>query len=477
MADSINLAEEFPVHVLPEIFQQTIYHIQGETQAPLALIASSVLGFASLASQGVYDVQPSENLRFPTSENFIVLAESGDRKSSTMQPLKASINELQRELDQEFDKSQKSYQSDFGVWKLKSDALGKALAKAIASGADADELENAWRECQEQKPIAPTHNRLLLSDTTSAAIKLELSKGSPSLAVISDEAGTLLTGDLFKDTAINSMWSGHSISVERASSAGLKLENYRLVLMLMLQPWLFTSYLERNGEHARSSGFLARCLICAPQSTQGTRFNNEIHRHRNPEALEKYHQRSKELLRGGITRRSRGLERMCLRLTPEAASRWNLNSDHVEGQIGPLGPLKPYRDYASKVMEHATRIAGILEGFSTKDAKLISDQTMYAGIVVAYWFFNEFIRQMNFLDKQAEPSNAELLRVWLQAHIYKNGGNVYKKNFIRKNGPGKLRYKHLLDSALQDLMLRGIVNIFKIGRTTYVQYLGGVGSV
>lgn len=315
------------------------------------------------------------------------------------------------------------------------------------------------------------------SDVTSAAIKQELGKGWPSLAVMSDEAGSLLAGDLFRDTAINSMWSGHPISVERAASTGFKLEDYRLGLILMLQPGLFTNFLERQGERARSSGFLARCLICAPQSTQGQRFNLDLLRFRAPDALENFHQRVEELLKGGFKRRERGLDRKCLRLTPEATSRWNHQYAHIESQIGPLGQLKPYRDYASKFMEHASRIAAVLEGFCTPNAELISDQTMYAAIAIANWYFDHFIQQMKMLDKQEEPSNAALLLEWLSKNMGLNGGAVYKKNDILKFGPSKLRNKRTLDAALHELIVRGCVTIYKNNRTTMVYFMGGLSRL
>jgi len=468
MMNNMNPIDEFPIHVLPEFSQTLIRHIQGETQAPLGLIASAVLGAMSLACQDSFDVQSKENLRHPVSLILVMLADSGERKSQIDRILMKPVHDLERQLEQAFAGLLNSYQKDLRVWQIKNKALEKALSKATEKGLDAEEYEAAWQQSQERKPIAPTRRRLLLSDVTSAAIKQELGRGWPSLVVMSDEAGGLLTGGLLKDPAINSLWSGQPISVERVSSAGFKLEDCRLGLILMVQPGLFAIFLERQGDHVRSSGFLARCLMCAPQSTQGQRFDDELLRFRSEETLERFHQRVEELLRGGFERRESGQERKCLRFSPEAALRWRQQFAYIESRIGPLGDLKEYRDYASKFMEHVSRIAAVIEGFVYPDAEQISDHTMYAAIAVAHWYFGHFIQQMKRLDKQEEPSNADRLLSWLIENIGANGGAVYKKNDIRQYCPNKLRSKHLLDAALRELEMRGCVVIYKKNRTTCV---------
>ncbi len=472
MMNHQNQVTEFPVNVLPEFLQMVIKHIEGETQAPIGLIASSVLGVMGLACQDTFDVQPKDNLQHPVSLFIIAIAESGERKTSIDRLLMKPVHALESQLNQEFTELQKSYQREIAVWQVKERAVEKVLSKAAEKGGDTEAYEEAWHQCQERKPIAPTRRRLLFSDVTSAAIKQELGKGWPSLAVMSDEASGLLTGGVLKDPAINSLWSGQPISVERVSSGGFKLEDCRLGLMLMLQPGLFASFLERQGEHVRSSGFLARCLMCAPQSTQGQRFNGDL-RYRAAGALEIFHRRVEELLKGGFKRRESGKERKCLRFSPEASVRWRQQFTHIESRIGPLGNLKEYRDYASKFMEHVSRIAAVIEGVVYPDAEQISDHTMYAAIAVAHWYFDHFIKQMKMLDKQVEPSNADLLLAWLARNVGLNS-RALKKNDIRQFGPNKLRHKHSLDAALTELIMRGCIVVYKVNRTTMVYLNGGV---
>ncbi len=59
--------DPFPVHVFPLIIRNAIYEVEQHTQAPLPLIAASVLGAISLASQNRIDVCRLNNLRSPAS--------------------------------------------------------------------------------------------------------------------------------------------------------------------------------------------------------------------------------------------------------------------------------------------------------------------------------------------------------------------------------------------------------------------------
>jgi hypothetical protein len=51
-----------------------------------------------------------------------------------------------------------------------------------------------------------------------------------------------------------------------------KVRSPRATISWMVQPAIFHKFMVRKGEDARGIGFLARCLICFPASTQGTRF-------------------------------------------------------------------------------------------------------------------------------------------------------------------------------------------------------------
>ncbi|MGN5114654.1 DUF3987 domain-containing protein [Aeromonas jandaei] len=71
----LNLIGEFPIHVLEEQLQGVMRQIQQQTQAPLGLIASSVLSAMGLACQDLVDVSPKAGLIHPVSLFFITKAD------------------------------------------------------------------------------------------------------------------------------------------------------------------------------------------------------------------------------------------------------------------------------------------------------------------------------------------------------------------------------------------------------------------
>ncbi|EPI8606237.1 DUF3987 domain-containing protein, partial [Escherichia coli] len=97
-------------------------------------------------------------------------------------------------------------------------------------------------------------------------------------------------------------WDGSVLSVDRKNEPEQMIENARMTLSLMVQPGLFDRYMERKGSVARDSGFLARCLISKPATTQGKRFINGAVIPGG--SLTAFHERLMELARGSIEKSS-----------------------------------------------------------------------------------------------------------------------------------------------------------------------------
>ncbi len=116
---------------------------------------------------------------------------------------------------------------------------------------------------------------------------------------MSDEAGIIFDGYTLSELPfINKMWDGSVLSVDRKNEPEQMIENARMTLSLMVQPGLFDRYMERKGSVARDSGFLARCLISKPATTQGKRFINGAVIPGG--SLTAFHERLMELARGSI---------------------------------------------------------------------------------------------------------------------------------------------------------------------------------
>lgn len=72
----------FPLDALPPTLQAAVKEVMLAVEAPAALIASSALAAASLATQTEFNVERDVGLDGPISLYFITIAESGERKSA-----------------------------------------------------------------------------------------------------------------------------------------------------------------------------------------------------------------------------------------------------------------------------------------------------------------------------------------------------------------------------------------------------------
>ncbi|WP_339012829.1 YfjI family protein [Aeromonas popoffii] len=471
----LSIPQELPVNVLPDELQKVIHYIQQETQAPSGLIASSVLGVMALACQDLFDIAPKDNLRFPISLYQVVLAESGERKSTVDKLLMTPVRDLEGKLEAQYQEDKKLYDVAMCRWQVERKALEKAFERAVTKGEPSQESAQRLEECFARKPSAPLRKRMLVSDVTRAAVKQALGKGWPSLVLLSDEAGSILSGELLHDTPLlNSLWGAQPLEIDRATQDALRVEDARFGMMLMVQPALFKEYVNRQGRHARASGFFARMLLCQPTSTIGGRLHGQQQFFPRPPVssnhLEWIHARVQERLNQSFERREENAARTCLTLSPEAAAMWYAEYDRIELMCGQNGALREYRDYASKQVEHVARIAGVLEAFVTGHS-VVSEHTMYAAIRLADYYLHSFIQLMVDDSLPEDMEDALLLENWLHDKYGHHFIHDIPKNHLLKYGPNRLRDRARLTRALDNLLFKGQVSCYKKGRTTYVRLI------
>ena len=470
-----SLSPMLPFCVLSDELQETIRYVQQETQASPDLIAASLLGVMALSCQDLFDISPTAQLRFPTSLYQVVLAESGERKSTVDKMLMKPVRDLEGALEKQYQEDKQQHSIVMRLWQSEQKALEKAFEREVVTGEAKSESAQRLAECLGRKPMEPLRKRLLVSDATRAAVKLALGKGWPSLVLLSDEAGSILSGELLHDTPLlNSLWGAQPIEVDRATSDTFRIEDARFGAMLMVQPGLFKQYVNRQGRHARASGFFARTLLCQPISTIGERLHDS--RKVFPPApvsgkhLEWFHARVLERLNQSFQRREEDTARICLTLSPEAAEKWHAEYNRIELMCGQTGSLREYRDYASKQLEHVARIAGVLEAFVTGNL-VVSERTMHAAILLASYYLDSFIHLMADDALPEEMEDVVLLETWLQANRHRVYFRGIPKNYLLKYGPNRLRSRERLNRALDNLLIKGKVSCYKQGRTTYVNFI------
>lgn len=220
------------------------------------------------------------------------------------------------------------------------------LNKELRKGADESETLRQLEALQKNRGEKPVRYKFIFNDATTAAIKNQLCGKWRSVGIMSDEAGIIFDGYTLSELPfINKMWDGSVLSVDRKNEPEQMIENARMTLSLMVQPGLFDRYMERKGSVARDSGFLARCLISKPATTQGKRFINGVVTPGG--SLTAFHERLMELARGSIEKSSKD-ERYCLHFSPEAQKIFIDHYNVLEQDLSPSGPLSQFRGHVSK---------------------------------------------------------------------------------------------------------------------------------
>jgi hypothetical protein len=140
--------------------------------------------------------------------------------------------------------------------------------------------------------------RLIYQDTTPAAFLEGLYKNSPSAGLCEDEAGRIFQGRLMDELALlNKTWNGSTVSVDRKHES-FRVCSPRCTISWMVQPSTFKKFMDRKGDEARGVGFLARCLVCYPETRQGKRPMSDYDQ--LPKAIEEFSARVTELLNDQI---------------------------------------------------------------------------------------------------------------------------------------------------------------------------------
>jgi hypothetical protein len=363
----------------------------------------------------------------------------------------------QSECEESFGQITEKYNVDMNIWKVELRVLERELQGAIEKGYHSDTIKWRIAEHMRSTPELPKTFRYIYSDVTPADFLYKLYSNNPSAGIISDEAGRIFSSRLVDDLGLlNQTWDGGEVRVDRRTSESFIVKDARVSLSWLVQEAVFQKFLERKGDEARGIGFLARCLISRPQSTQGSRFIRGadidlVH-------LPKFKERIRELLHRRLAMNGNmdKEERIELNFSREAQAEWVNVFNRIEAEIRPGGVFCESRDYASKIAENIARIAAVFHTFQGKAGTEIPVETLRSATKLALWYAQQFIALFSPPDPMAETINdAVELERWIIKLIKQRGWTSVEKNFIRQRGPNSLRSRDRLNWALNCLQENG----------------------
>jgi putative DNA primase/helicase len=468
-------SRSFPLDALPKHIRAAVEEVHAFEQAPIPLIVSSALGAVSLAAQAHFNVERAEGLSGPVGVYLLVVADSGERKSTCDKMFTSALLDYEHAQAKAAEPAKQQYATDLAMHEAIRQGIVDGIRIAVKKNATTGDLEQKLRAHDKVgPPKEPRVPRLIYSDVTPEALAFSLAKTWPSGGIMSSEGACVFgSHGMSQDSVmrnlglLNQGWDGADLTVDRRTSESYRVREPRLTIALQVQEATLRAFLKQSGELARGSGFLARFLIAWPESTQGTRLYTEP-----PVAwpcLDAFNKRIRGILERDVKMDADGvLTPATLTLSAPAKVDWVAFHDRVERELGEGGRYRDLRDVASKIADNACRLAALFHVFERAKGTEISVLHFKEAARVAEWYLGESRRFFGELALPAGVADAEQLETWIVARCKKENVDRVPVVDIQKFGPNKLRHKQAFYTAVTHLQDLGRVQQLAVGNRKYI---------
>lgn len=439
----------YPLDAFLSPAKSAAYEVWQYVQAPDALVGMAMVNAISMACQGLVDVRlPTGQLR-PVTQNLLIIAASGERKSTVYSLILSPFRDADRRAVASYQDKVKKYQSELCCWQARRDGIARAIKAAEKKGEDTAELQERFMDHAMKEPLQPRLRYFLRQDITPKAIVEALQGDGESIALSTDEGHLLFQGAAMKHLGLlNTLWDSPDVMpLDRAKDQHVVPMNPRASVCILTQEAVLIDYMRKHGAVAKGSGHLARYLVGWPVSTQGYRVANQ--REPSWEHLPAFHARVSDLLEAYRSRVEAGaVERDVVEFSEDARARWFELASLVEPMLREGEYLGDINDFASKVPEILGRLAAAFHYFGGHGGKLALD-TLERAFTIIRWHIEEAKRlfSRHALAPQ-EQIDAQAVADYLRDCVWRGGYYIdVPKNQVLRNGP--VRDRTRLNAALQ----------------------------
>ncbi len=419
MRDAV-LPQPYPMDDLGPFLAPVARAIARQVKVPEAMAGTCVLSIAALAAQGLADVElpVGGGLRSPLSLYFMSVAKSGARKSTAEKKANKGAVEWQKAAMKDYRVKLRAYKAA-----VKDHEAGRKSAGKTGDG------------FYEPEPVEPVSPRLLVSDVTAeSVVKLLGANNRPSIGLFTGEGGKFTSGYAMSDKAkgysaavFNTLWDDGSVDRNRATDeiGSINLYGRRLSMHVLVQPDLAAAFLSDRA--LKDQGFLARFLICQPESLIGTRVirdEDEASVAEDQAVIDGFAAKIQSLLgdplptsvdEDGVPNLE--LEPRLLVMSKEARILYVAFCNEVEVQAGDGGVFGSISGFACKAAEHAGRIAGVLAIAADRAAKAIGRDDIARAINLVRFHLGEAARLQGFAPVDPDLTDAEVLLEKLRQRV------------------------------------------------------------
>jgi hypothetical protein len=423
--------DDFPLNELPSELDMVCKAFIKRTQAPAAMVGSSMLNAISATNQNSVEVQMPTGQLAPVGQYAGIICDSGSGKTAVENAVVKPIRQFYWEKSDE--------------WKIELEKK-KSELKGVS--------KSDWKAYCDEHP----EPRFILSDASIEAVIYQ-HKDQPSVFMCSSEGGGILNGRAAKGLPLFcDGWSGSEISVDRRNSPSFTIRRPCMAMLIMLQEGQFETFLKRNKATGLGFGFFERTEFCRPKSLAGTR---RIEAYSpddgNGTWMDYYNQRTGEILGEGWSRNINKEPKKIITFSQQAKKTWLGYSNWIEGELREGGQYEHIRGFATKTPNNIARRAANMQYFLTGDT-VISDDLLCRSIEISYYYLEEHLRifgppqVIDVIDRYAED-----LFEWLLNQFNTRNLSSFKLTDLYRLGPSTLRLRDDMEIAINALVDRNLV--------------------
>ncbi|MFD1891942.1 YfjI family protein [Ottowia beijingensis] len=457
----------------PDTLGRAVDDVVKATGAPRPLVECAALGALAVAGQSIARVQRPGLPGTPLGLFIFVVAESGERKSTVDAIFRRDLQELEARWMAEHDGAQHQNAAQVIAWNEQVKGLKAEIRRAAVRRPESiQELQRQLERVLAGRPVKPAQPRLFYDDISPRAL-LEGMQQWPAGGVFSPEGARHLTGQTMRDLeTLCLLWGGEMARVERSRTTLIETIDTSLTISVMVQSKAFKQFCQSKDEMARSSGFLSRCLVINPESTQGTRTSGVALGNRD--GLDNFLARLRELAEE--SRATIKGERSRRKLFFSESAQDELDSYVNKSESGSLVDAKygAIRDWVSKSGEHVTRLAGLFHLLESSGDE-IGEDILKKAIAWVEDFKGEHLRLFGSFGVFVEDyEDANTLSKWLRKKRDNYPARAtWTVRELRQYGPVFMRAKSngRLERALENLRENNIISFHSLSNGVELCYL------
>ena len=390
----------FPVEIIPKEIRQYVLSVSESIQAPVDMVAISVLSMFATAAQGKYEVEVKPGWIEPVNLYCLVVADPSERKSPVLKEVQEPIFEWQKQENDRRKPEIIESAAKIKLLKQQLDSLQKAAANPTGKKkVSVDEVVDKAKELADAEEVQELH--LIFDDTTPEALAKAMQSNCERAAIISAEGGLFGTlagrySDMPNVDLFLKAYSGEFFTSTRITREGENMNHPLLTIGILGQPQIITEIMQNTSLKGR--GLFARFLYSLPVSRTGGRAFETASV--DSSAREIYRKKLSELLDTADL----GSPRM-LHLSEAGRAQTKTWFDEVERRL--ISDLAPIKEWAGKLVGNTMRIAALyhlmtwgMDSFNHE----IAPETVAAAIQTARYFI-EHARAVFDLADYLEPEN------------------------------------------------------------------------